>query len=455
MKFPPIPLGKLVGGTAFSAVALGIALALPLMKTWLAPAAGASSTPAQREADKASLAGEDGVRVPAGVVKKLGLRTSEVKKATQPRPLPPLSGSLALDTNYLSRVHSRFAGEVVLIGDTADRDAGPPTPIRPLRYGDRVEKGQLLAIIWSKDLGEKKSELVDALSRLRLDQAILDSLRESFKKGAIPPRSVQEKERDVEAGQITVARIERTLQSWRLTEDEIDAVRKEAERVRANAGRRPPAQEQAWARVEVRAPFDGTILEKNVAVGDIVDTSTDLFKIADLTHLCVWAHAYEEDLPALQELPRPIRWTVRLKANASAKPLQGTVSRIGDIIDPNQHTALVMGFVDNPNGELRAGQFVTVTVELPPAPDEVVVPTAALLEDGRESVVFVQPDLKEPCFVLRHVKVLRRYHDVVYLQDTLKPGERVVVAGALELRAALEELQAANANEEEPAKAGG
>src|SRR5438093_792732 len=114
-----MPFRNLIGGAAFTAVAVGIALALPFMKTWLLPSA--SATPAQgglEKESKTSLAGKETLEVPALVVKRLGVRTAAVKQATSPRPLPPLSGSLALDTNFLAQVHSRFAGEVVSLGTT-------------------------------------------------------------------------------------------------------------------------------------------------------------------------------------------------------------------------------------------------------------------------------------------------------------------------------------------------
>ena len=91
--------------------------------------------------------------------------------------------------------------------------------------------------------------------------------------------------------------------------------------------------------------------------------------------MTVFAFPYEEDLPALQSLPKPIRWTVRLKANPKAKPLTGTVDTIGAVIDPNMRTALVTGQVDNTQGLLLAGEFVTATVETPPPRDQVVIPT--------------------------------------------------------------------------------
>jgi cobalt-zinc-cadmium efflux system membrane fusion protein len=93
---------------------------------------------------------------------------------------------------------------------------------------------------------------------------------------------------------------------------------------------------------------------------------------------------------------------------------------------------------------LKVNQFITATITLPPQPGEVEVPTDALLEDGRDSVVFVQPDPTLSRFARRPVEVTRRYHDVVYVRAGsagggagLRPGERVVVGGALQLNEAL------------------
>ena len=53
---------------------------------------------------------------------------------------------------------------------------------------------------------------------------------------------------------------------------------------------------------------------------------------------------------------------------------RGEFDQIGRIIDPNQHTALVMGWVDNAQGQLRVGQFITATIDLPTGQHEVAVP---------------------------------------------------------------------------------
>ncbi len=219
-----------------------------------------------------------------------------------------------------------------------------------------------------------------------------------------------------------------------------------------------------WARLEVKANFAGVIVERNLAKsGELVDVTQDLFKIADVTHLVVWAHAYEQDLPLLRDLPRPIPWTVRLTSDPTSAGSEGRVldspgaDEVGPIIDPTQHTALVVGRVDNSDRDsrrrLRDGQFVTATIPIPPPANVVAIPSAGLVEDGSDSVVFVQPNAERPVFTMKRVKVIRRLQGRVWVLSQadaadkgenfqlIEPTERVVTDGAVSLKATLEDLQ--------------
>ncbi|HJZ90429.1 MAG TPA: efflux RND transporter periplasmic adaptor subunit, partial [Gemmataceae bacterium] len=380
------------------------------------------------------------IRLNSEVVRSLGIRTAEVSPADRPRPLPPLQGVLNVDLNRTVRIHSQFAGIVVALGTMdggeTDRPAGESGP-RGLRQWEKVQAGQLLAVVWSKDLGEKKSELVQAVSDLRLARDQL-ARYQSLTEGIIAQKEVRAAEAGVRSAENSVAKAEATLRAWRLPEEQIRALIAEAEKLGTAAARRELTAAKTWARVEVRAPFAGTLLEKNTNVGDVVDTSADLFRIADLTRLTVAAQVYEEDLPVLLSLPLPIPWEVRVPARTNFRAV-GALEQIGEIIDPTQHTALVSGTVNNRGGELKAGQFVTCTVAVPPQSGEYAVPTAALVEDGRTSVVFVQPNRAVPTYVRRPVAVVRRYYDVCYVRAEpagVRPGDLVVTGGVLQLNQA-------------------
>jgi len=466
--------------TKIGLACLGLALvgaSITAVRTWLKP--GAAGGPSEH--DRPRLIRSDMLLLPPESARSMGIlgadgqmQTVEARYPLRPPQLPPLQGTLALDNSRLGRVNSRFTGEVVEIADTLEeplRDLSLPELKRflgsypglaglfrrPLRFGDKVERGQLLAVVWSKDLGEKKSELVDALSQANLDRETLKNLEEIVEQGAIPLARIREARRNVQASANAVAKVERTLEAWRLSREEIASIRAEAERLIRE--RKVASFDPSWARVELRAPKAGTILEKNLNVGDIVDPTQNLFKIADLSRLTVWAHIYEEDLVTLNRLPLPLAWTIKLKADPDAPAMPGAVDTIGSIIDPVQHTALLTGTVENPDGKLRPGQFVTATIQLPRADDEVQIPDSAL-EESEGSVVFVQPDPDKLEFTMRAVAVSRRAGGVVHVRSHLTaaerhgrggvllspllPGERVVAHGVNHLRQTLENLRNTN-----------
>lgn len=83
-------------------------------------------------------------------------------------------------------------------------------------------------------------------------------------------------------------------------------------------------------------------------MGTLVSPDDPLFKVANLTHLDVRAFAFEEDLAALQRLPKDERkWTISLQGDTKSKPIDGYFDRISSLIDPVQHTGMVMGWVHN------------------------------------------------------------------------------------------------------------
>ena len=394
------------------------------------------------------------IDVAPDVVDLNGIRTAAATLPKQPRELN-VSGQLNLDPNRLVHVHSRFPGQMAELATVEGDNALAPGSLkvrRVLSYTDHVTKGQVLGVLWSKELGEKKSELVAALTRLRTDETNLQRLEALFKQGSTSEKSVREAEYQVDSGENNVEKARWTLRSWSLTDEEIAEVEAEAERIHRERSKRSLGKielEANWARVDIVAPIDGTIMEKNVVAGGIVDTDDDLFKIADLSTLIAWVQVYEEDLPVLQSLPLPIPWKLRVSSNIEAPPISSAIDRIGETIDPNTHMAPVGGPVSNQEGRLFAGQFITATIVLPPEPGLVEIPTRALVEDGIESAVLVKTDPKRDRFHRRRVAVARRYSDVVYVRSRLTPeqknlglqelheGELVVAAGALELKAAL------------------
>jgi cobalt-zinc-cadmium efflux system membrane fusion protein len=465
-------LGLVVGIAAVAAVAVAIygmpeLFASPRLAS-SAPAAPAQPAAAPPEA-LASVELVEGVphalEVPASVREALRIREAMVARSPQrSRPLI-LPGSTALDPTRMARIRTRFNAEVVEIRKVHEpaREPGDIASVfRELRSGDRVKKGDTLAVVWSIDVGGQKSNLVDALVQTKLDEVRLKAREELFRSGSIPEDTLNQTRRDVISDRNAADRAERTLRTWNVPDAEIKAVYEESEQILGRGGKRDKDKERLWARSELTAPIDGTIVERNISPGEYVaDNTINLFTIADISRLQVLANPPEDYLPALLNLPpNRMRWSLKM---VGFPEMEGPIDEIGYILDSNQHTAVVKGTIPNRDNRLRAGQFVSATVELPPPDDVVEVPLTALAEDGKQSFVFIQPDLGKPVYTMRRVLVSHRFEKTAWVRSRLtreeqeqsqedearglwpirplEKGERFLPTGILELRAALEERE--------------
>lgn len=433
--------------------------------------------------------------VPEDVRASLGIRkggkdqVEVVKAPTETRPLT-LYGSTALNPSTLVRIRARFAPcEVVKIGQHSmfPGEVGNPswqTETRELRPGDRVQKGDVLGVFFSVDVGSKKNDLLDALVQYELDQKIYDNMTE--RSAALPQIQIDQQWSKVQSDRNAINRALNNLKVWNIPQEEIDALHEEARKIakdknawfKTPEGRWVKGEKQGvtghdpdkendnpWGKVTLRAPFDGIIVERNVTVHEIVqDPTTNLFQIAQVDRLLVVANAPEDELPTLNALtPEQRVWSVRTVGAVSATGLKGPIEEIGYLIDPNQHTAIIKGYINNPKEQIRAGQFVSCTIQIPPPKDVVEIPINAVVEDGKYSVVFVQPDPTKPYYTMRRVKLEHRFEKTAFVRskpfdkreqltaeekeqgflplEPLRPGERILRTGVGELKAALLDLE--------------
>ena len=300
--------------------------------------------------------------IPEDVKKTLGILKNGVDDVstaavpTQTRPLV-LTGSTALDPTRLLRGRARFApAEVVKIGRVSrdqDPEASTQGEPRELRSGDRVKSGDLLGEFYSDVVGSKKNDLFDAEVQLKLDKEILDAAERS---SATTEVYLWNARRNVAGDQNNIDRAVNTLRTWGIPQKDVQAVIDEARA--AKGGRTPVAKEKLdeWGRVELRAEEDGVIVERNLTEHELVqDTTTNLFQIAKVDRLEVLANAAEDDLKLLLKKlgpgqnPDRLHWTIQT-VNAPPGGITAPIEDIGYLIDPNQRSAIVKGFIPNPGG---------------------------------------------------------------------------------------------------------
>jgi cobalt-zinc-cadmium efflux system membrane fusion protein len=367
------------------------------------------------------------VRIPRELLATKKYKIAPVEPSPQPEPLR-MRGSIILDPNRNSRVHSLFTGQVVKVGVpgnlTQDSKSMSDNPERGLRPGDEVKKGQIMAVVYSKDAGALKTDLLTQLTKLWADQTVLERYEKTEKEapGVVPPTTLTQLRQAVQADAVAVRNAQRNLRASRFTEEEIKTVEEEAQKLKQNPNAKHDLElERTWAEYLVRAPFDGRIVEKNVTIGDAIDPTTDLFKLAKLDRLQVLVDVYEEDLPKLKKIAdeadevekaeraammpdgsdsegldavikargdKVRAWTITYQATGEGEA--GAFDKIGAHIDPMQHTGSVTGWVNNSQRKLFIGQFVIATVKLKPDSSLIAVPTGAVIESAEGPKVFVR-----------------------------------------------------------------
>lgn len=185
--------------------------------------------------------------------------------------------------------------------------------------------------------------------------------------------------------------------------------------------------DNALADTQVRAPFEGRVGLRRVSVGSLVGPETVITTLDDTDPIKV-----DFDVPetALAHLARGHRITAR-SAAWSGEAFEGEVAAVDTRVDPISRTVTARALLPNPEGRLRPGMFLTVTlrreeVEALVVPEQAIVP-----EQSRQFVLVVD---SEGRVEKREVRIGRRRPSLVEVLSGLRAGERVVAEGTQRAR---------------------
>ena len=196
------------------------------------------------------------------------------------------------------------------------------------------------------------------------------------------------------------------LRLWGVTESQIRQLEK---------SRRPDLA------IAFPSPASGIVLQKNVIAGQYVQEGTDLYLLADLSHVWLLAQVYESDLASLR-VGQPASATVNAYPG---RAFAGHIAFIEPVLDPQTRTARARIVLPNPQGELKPGMFADARLQIPLG-RRLSVPRSAVIDTGARQVVYVET--APGTFAPRDVKVGSTAKDRVEILVGLSEGEKVVSA---------------------------
>lgn len=270
--------------------------------------------------------------------------------------------------------------------------------------GQRVRKGDLLAVFASTQLSDQRSELMAAQRRL-------DLARTTYAREKKLWEDKVSAEQDFLAARTALQEAEIATQNARQKLTAIGATE----------------TSRAINRFELRAPFDGIVVEKHLVLGEAVAAETAVFTISDLN--TVWA----EFVIAPKDLGHVrLGEAVRVSSAAFDGSADGRISYVGALLGQQTRTATARVTLANPDMAWRPGLFVTVSVATGETDAAVVIDSEALQSDGERQQVFVEVP---GGFAARSVKTGRSDGKRVEIVDGLAPGARYVTGNSFVLKA--------------------
>lgn len=199
----------------------------------------------------------------------------------------------------------------------------------------------------------------------------------------------------------------------------------------------PDTEGEAVSHYSIRAPFDGTVIAKDVALGEQIRPDTQLFSIANLSTVWITADIYEQNVPLLGSLAGK-----KVKVRNTAWPdrvFEAEVFFTGEIMDEATRTISLRAVADNAEHLLKPGMFVTIEIDSPAEGKLLAVPLSTLQEYEGQQFVFVQ--VADDQFERRDVKAGVRNSDIVVIDAGLAAGERVATRGGFVLKSKMLESQ--------------
>jgi RND family efflux transporter MFP subunit len=320
------------------------------------------------------------------------------------------------------RIDAETRREVVTVPGTIEPRVGGSAEVRApaagriatgggRAIGSTVARGSTLAeiIVRNDRLGEApvlKLEVAQAEAELRLARENQARLERLVAVGAAPQRRLAEAQTAYEtaAARLEIAREQ--LQHLELS--------------RTGQGSGDPAE-----RVLVRAPISGVVAESSATPGATVEEGQLLYRVIALDTVHVVGAVPEQHLARLEKST-----AAEIDVPGLPMPLKATrLVSIGRVVDPQRRSVPITFELVNPPPTVAVGQGVTVRLVTSPRTSEVSVPRDAVVDDGGQTIVFVQTGGET--FERRPVKLGGpREGGFVQVAHGLEAGERVVTRGA-------------------------
>ena len=308
-------------------------------------------------------------------------------------------GKIAFNDLFVSHIYSPVTGRVAQIY---------------AELGQKVKKGDKLALIESPDLGSAYSDMLQGQADLTAAQHDIKRQRELFAAQAV-----------------SSAQLEQSEDNYRRASAEMERSRLKVKLLKASTS------DIVTQQYVLRSPIDGEVVGRQINPGIEVqgmlsgaNVANELFTVGSLSKVWMLGDIYEADL-GLVKSGQPVEITTVAYLNQSFK---GTIDYISSTLDAVTHVAHIRCTIENPDKKLKPEMFVTTTVGVGERVALAIPSSAVLRNFGNKTMVFARLKNSETGtqrFGIKPIDVTDSDNGWVEVVHGLEPGEEVVSDGAI------------------------
>ena len=288
------------------------------------------------------------------------------------------------------------------------------------KEGDPVRRGDLMAVISSRELADARSAYMAASHHVEFARVRLNREESLWQKKISAEQDYLEARRAFEEAQLTEEVAAQKLVALGASPSSLGGL--------ATA---PP---ESLPRYEIRTPLSGTVIERDITVGEAIAADHDIFVIADLSSVWVEATITAKDLNAVHQGQEAV-----VRSQDLGRDATGRVTYIGSLLGEETRSTIARIVIPNPDRKWRPGLFVSVQL----VQESTTVPLAVLAEGIQTfrdwQVVFVRYG---DWFEARPLELGRTDGTWVEVRKGLSQGEQYAAKNSFAIKAEIGKLGA-------------
>lgn len=307
-----------------------------------------------------------------------------------------IPGSISVDEQRVARIGATVTGRITDID---------------VVLGQAVKQGQVLATLNSTELAQNQLAFIKSLQQIELQSKAVERARLLLNADVIGSAELQRREVELSTAQAELNASRDQLQVLGMSDKAIDTLAR-TKNIRSVSS--------------VYAKLDGTVIERKVNLGQVVQPADELFIVADLSHVWAVAEVPERQADLIQKGQEV---TIEIPA-LQGRQFTGRLIYVGDTVDPETRTVAVRTDLDNADRMIKPEMLSSMLVQSRPTM-QLAVPVEAIVREEDQDHVFVQVAPNQ--FRLRQVRLGHEFDGKRAVLADLAAGDTVVTSGAFHL----------------------